>query len=195
MIAILLKFFGNPKFLIGLAIVAVLGGAYYKYHSLQINLEEANIALKQEQDNNVVLRGNIETITQVNAANSQILKQQAIDSKTTVETITKLSNDLKKSGRSYTDLHAKIESIKDKPVPLTPYLKEAIIGIQAERNLTNVPLVSAPVVSTPVVPVSVEPTKPVVKPTAQSSASLPSLTSLTPLPPLVRQQMKKDALK
>lgn len=194
MIAILLKFFGNPKFLIGLAIVAVLGGAYYKYHSLQSDLEEATIALKQEKDNNVVLRGNIETITQVNAANSQILKQQAIDSKTTVETITKLSNDLKKSNKSFNELHAKIESIKDKPVPLTPYLKEAITGIQAERNLTNVPLVSA-VVSTPVPAVSIDPTKPVVKPITQSSTSLPSLTSLTPLPPLVRQQMKKDALK
>src|ERR1035437_3722714 len=135
----LLKFFGNPKIIIAIVIAIVLGGAYYKYHSLQSDLEEATIALKQEKDNNAVLRGNIDTLTQVNAANDKILQQQAINAKTTVAVITKLSNDLKRSNQSFVDVQSNIDAIKDLPVPLTPYLKEAINGIQKERDIVNPP--------------------------------------------------------
>ena len=124
----------NPKVLIGLAFAIILAGAYYKYHSLQSDLEEATIALKQEKDNNVVLRDNIDTITQVNAANAKVLQQQTVNAKTTLETITKMSTDLRKKGQSFTGAQTRIESIKETPTPLTPYLKEAINSIQSERD-------------------------------------------------------------
>jgi hypothetical protein len=145
--ATLLKFFMNPRVIIAIVIAIVLGGAYYKYHSLQTDLEEATIALKQEKDNNVVLRDNLETLTQVNVANDKILQQQAITAKTTVETITKLSNELKRSNQSFVDTQSNIDAIKDQPVPLTPYLKEAIIGIQKERDIVNPIAPTAPTVS------------------------------------------------
>jgi len=132
-----LKMFSNPRVIIGIVIVAVLAAGYYKYHSLQNDLEEAAIALKQEKDNNVVLRNNLDTLTQINAANDKIFQQQAISAKTNVAIITKLSSELKRSGQSFTDTQTKIDALKDKPVPLTPYFKEAIIGIQSERDMIN----------------------------------------------------------
>lgn len=133
----ILKFFSNPRIIIALVFAIIIGGAYYKYNSLQNDLEETTIALKQEKENNIVLRGNIETLTQINVANEKILQQQAQAAKTTVETITKLSNELKRSGQSFTDTQTRIESIKDLPVPLTSYLKEAVNGIQSERLMMN----------------------------------------------------------
>ena len=137
-----LKVFANPNVIIAVIISAILGLAYYKYHSLQSDLAEATIALKQEKDNNVVLRDNIDTMTQVNAANDKILQQQIIAATTTVETITQLSDALKKKNQSFNGTQSRIDSIKDTPVPLTSYLKEAINGIQAERD-TNTPTVLA----------------------------------------------------
>ena len=173
----LLKFFGNPKIIIAIVIAIVLGGAYYKYHSLQSDLEEATIALKQEKDNNAVLRGNIDTLTQVNAANDKILQQQAINAKTTVAVITKLSNDLKRSNQSFVDVQSNIDAIKDLPVPLTPYLKEAINGIQKERDIVNPPAPRVTVNPVPLVPIVIPKTQ------AVSRVSL-ALTALPPLPPL-----------
>lgn len=135
----ILKFCSNPRIIIAIVFVIIIGGAYYKYNSLKNDLEETTIALKQEKENNVVLRGNIETLTQINVANEKILQQQVQAAKTTVETITKLSNELKRSSQSFTDTQTRIESIKDTPVPLTSYLKEAINGIQSERLMMNPP--------------------------------------------------------
>lgn len=140
---ILLKFFSNPKVIIAIVIAIVLGGAYYKYHSLVSDLQETEAALKQEKDNNVVLRDNVETLTQINAANSRILQQQATSAKTTVETITKLSNELKKNGQTFTDTQTRIEAIKETPVPLTSYFKEAVNGIQSARTNVNPPATPA----------------------------------------------------
>lgn len=129
----------NPKLLIAIAIALIIGGAYYEYHSLQSDLEKASIALKQEKDNNVVLRDNIDVMSQVNAQNTLILQQQVAAAKTTVETVTKLSNELKRSNQSFSDTKTKIDTIKDVPVPLTAYIREAINGIQTERDIVNPP--------------------------------------------------------
>lgn len=132
-----LKFFLNPRVLIVLAIAIAAGVIYWKFQSLQSDLEEERAALKQEKDNNAVLRGNIDTLTDINVANDRILKQQVKAAATTVETINKLSNDLKASSKSFGTVQTKIDSIKDAPAPLTLYLKEAISGIQIEREIVN----------------------------------------------------------
>jgi uncharacterized protein HemX len=129
----------NPKIWGALLIAIILGGAYYEYHSLQSDLTEATAALKQEKDNNAVLRDNIDTMSQANAQNALILQQQVASAKTTVETVTKLSNELKRSNQSFTDTKTRIDTITDTPVPLTAYIKEAINGIQAERDIANPP--------------------------------------------------------
>lgn len=133
----ILKFFLNPKVLMVLAVAGLLGGAYYKWNSLQKDLAEAKIALKQEKDNNVILRGNIETITKVNQENTRVIEEQAQAAKTAMATIAKLNSDSKRSNNSFNSTVTKIDAIKIAPVPLSPFLKEAIIGIQAERDLAN----------------------------------------------------------
>ena len=107
---ILLKFFSNPKIIVAIVIAAILGTIYYKYTSLQSDFADSVIALKQERDNNATLRDNLDTITQVNVANERLLQQQVQTAKTTVETINKLSIDLKRSGQSFTDTQSKIDS-------------------------------------------------------------------------------------
>ena len=104
----ILKFFLNPKVLMVLAVAGLLGGAYYKWNSLQKDLAEAKIALKQEKDNNVILRGNIETITKVNQENTRVIEEQAQAAKTAMATIEKLNKDSKRSGISFGNTTTKI---------------------------------------------------------------------------------------
>lgn len=141
--AFLLSFFSSPRTIIVIVILIALGGAYYKYNSLQNDLEEERAALKVEMDKNSVLRDNIETLTKVNEINSKIIEQQTKSAKTTVETIGRLSNELRNSGKSFTEIQSRIDNIKTAPVPLTPYLVEAINGIQEERAKINPPIAPA----------------------------------------------------
>lgn len=141
--AFLLSFFSSPRTIIVIVILIALGGAYYKYNSLQNDLEEERAALKVEMDKNAVLRDNIETLTKVNEINSKIIEQQTKSAKTTVETIGRLSNELRNSGKSFTEIQSRIDNIKTAPVPLTPYLVEAINGIQEERTKINPPIAPA----------------------------------------------------
>lgn len=134
-----LRFFLNPRVLAILMIALAAGGIYWKFHSLQSDLEEKTIELKKEKDNNVILQSNLDTVTQINQANEKVLKQQTIAAKTNVETIQKLSNDLKSSSKGFTDVQGRVDAVKAVPVPLTPYFKEAINGIQEQRDLVNPP--------------------------------------------------------
>lgn len=134
-----LSFLANPRMIALLVIVLAAGGVYWKFHSLQSDLEETTIALKKEKDNNVILQSNLDTVTQINQANEKVLQQQTIAAKTNVETIQKLANDLKASGKSFGGVQARVDAIKATPVPLTPYFKEAIDGIQEQRDLANPP--------------------------------------------------------
>lgn len=137
--AFLLKFLGNPRVIAILMVVLAAGGVYWKFHSLQNDLEETAAALKREKDNNVILQSNLDTVTAINQANEKVLKQQQLAAKTNVETIQKLANDLKTSSKGFTDVQGRIDAVKAVPVPLTPYFKEAIDGIQEQRDLVNPP--------------------------------------------------------
>jgi uncharacterized protein HemX len=135
----LLKFLMNPRVIVIVLIAIAVGGVYWKFHSLQSDLEETAAALKKEKDNNVILQSNLDTVTQINQANEKVLKQQQQAAKTNVETIQKLANDLRTSSQGFTDVQGHVDAVKAAPVPLTPYLKEAIDGIQEQRDLVNPP--------------------------------------------------------
>ena len=139
MFAFLLKLLMNPRVIVIVLIAIAVGGVYWKFHSLQGDLEEMAAALKKEKDNNVILQSNLDTVTQINQANEKVLKQQQLAAKTNVETIQKLANDLRTSSQGFTDVQGRVDAVKAAPVPLTPYLKEAIDGIQEQRDLVNPP--------------------------------------------------------
>lgn len=143
---VLLKFFMNPRVLLGLAIAAVIGYGWWKYNDLQSTIEEQAAAIKQEKENNAVLRGNIDTLTKINIANERILKQQQLSQKAATEMINKLSKDLQASTKSFGEIQGKIDAMAVPPTPLTPYLKEAITGIQEQRAVLASP---APAASEP----------------------------------------------
>lgn len=131
--------FLNWRVLVFLALLALIGGAYYEYHSLESKLLEQQTALKQEQDNNVVLQNNVDTLQQVNRVNNQIMQQQQAQAADTAATINQLSSQLQVKTQSFVAVQTQLNAIKDKPVPLTNYLKSAINGIQTQRALLNPP--------------------------------------------------------
>ena len=135
----LLKFLSNPRVIVIIVIVLAVGVVYWKFHSLQNDLEKTTADLKREKDNNNTLQSNLDTVTAINQANEKVLKQQQQAAKTNVETIQKLANDLKASSKGFTDVQGRVDAVKAVPVPLTPYFKEAIDGIQEQRDLVNPP--------------------------------------------------------
>ena len=141
--AFLLKFFTNPRVIIGLLIAAVVAYGWWKYNDLQSTIEEQAAVIKQEKENNAVLRGNIETLTEVNIANERILKQQQLSAQAAAKTINKLAKDLQTSSKSFNGVQSRVDAITTPPVPLTPYLKEAIIGIQEQRAILAAPAAPA----------------------------------------------------
>lgn len=140
--------FTGAKIAIVLAILVALGGAYWKYTSLVDDLDKSNAALSVEKTNNETLRNNITVITETNKANQLVIDQQNKAAKASADSIVALSTSLKKSTSSFKDLGAKIDTMTVAPVPLTPYFKEAIDGIQERRDMLAAP-VPAPSASEP----------------------------------------------
>lgn len=155
--------FGDWKLILLVVAAIGVGTVIWKLESAESKLLKAEAAVKQERENNIVLKGNIMTLSQVNDANQRVIDQQARNAKLTVETLNKLSKELKESGKSFGDIQAKIDAINVKPTALSPYLKTVIDGIQQEREKLNLPL-AEPVKTEPVkadaAPAKVEPAKP-----------------------------------
>jgi uncharacterized protein HemX len=140
----LLKIFLNWRVLLALTLAGAAAFILFKFHSIQDDLKKAQDQVVIEQANNQILRTNVDTLSQVNAENGRIIAQQQKDTATIAQTLDHLSRDLAKSSGAFAEIGKKIDLINVPPTKLTPYFKEAINGIQEQRDLLAAPPGAAP---------------------------------------------------
>jgi predicted negative regulator of RcsB-dependent stress response len=126
--------FGDWKVLL-LLIVAIVGGLIgWKIYHLEKSLKSANEIIQVEKKNNEVLRGNVNSLVAINQENQQKIEQLVKDKQLALESSKKLSDSIAKTTKSFEELNAKLDTIKTDPTKLTPFLIQAIDGIQQERG-------------------------------------------------------------
>lgn len=130
------KFFLNPRVLLVIAICAVVGFGYYKYTSLQKDLEEAQGSIKVYQANEVIFKNNIKTLEDSNKQNQQVIEQMRTERQQALDAVNSLNESINKQNRSLSSLQKKLGDMKATvaPTPLTPYFRESIRGIQDSRD-------------------------------------------------------------
>ena len=134
-----LSILGDWKIILAILIAIGAGVIIFKINGLEGQIAADKITIKQEQDNNVVLRGNVTTLTQINQSNQQVIEQQARTNKITAAAVSQLAQDVKNNASNFGAIQSKLDSIVTPPSALSPYFKDAINGIQTERAKLNPP--------------------------------------------------------
>lgn len=144
--------FLNPKWIIALIIVALIGFGWYKWEHAQTQIEEAQLALLAEKKNVETLRANEIVIRQVNEGNQKVIDQLQIEKQDAAKAISDLKANVTVTNRQLDATKRKLATITTPAVPLTPYLVEAVEAIQAIRGV-QAPAPAAPA-SAPAAPAS-----------------------------------------
>ena len=128
------KILGDWKVLLLLIIAIVSGLIGWKIYDLEKSLKDANEIIQVEKKNNEVLRGNVTSLVSINQENQQKIEQLVKDKQLALESSKKLSESIAKTSKTFDELNAKLDSIKADPTKLSPFLIQAIDGIQQERG-------------------------------------------------------------
>lgn len=144
----------NPKVLIALAIVALIGFGWYKWEHAQTQIEEAQNALQAERKNVETLRANEIVIRQVNEGNQQVIDQLQLEKQEAAKAISDLKANVTITNKQLDATKRKLATITTPAVPLSPYLIEAVEAIQAIRGIQAPASAPADAASAPTSPAS-----------------------------------------
>lgn len=128
------KVLGDWRLLLAVVFIVVGGLIAFKIHRLESKLTDSQNQVKVEQQNNATLRTNNATLQEANGQNQVIITQLTADKQAAVASVSKLSSEIGKTNKSLADVQQKLDSIKDAPTKLTPYISQAIDGIQRQRD-------------------------------------------------------------
>jgi ABC-type transporter Mla subunit MlaD len=127
------RIFGDWKILL-LVTILIFGGLIgYKIHSLEKNLKVTSNLLEIEKGNNKTLRGNILEIENTNKDNQKTIENLVKEKQLILDSNKKLSDSIEKTSKSFNEISIKLNTIKDQPTKLSPYLINTIDEIQKER--------------------------------------------------------------
>ena len=124
--------FGDWHILVLVAVLGAAGGLYWKYHSMETDLN-------REKQNNTILRDNVSQLQDVNRGNLAVISQIQDDKRRSLADVADLSKKITASQRALDALNAKIDALTAKPVLLGPYFSTAITEIQQQRDAQNPP--------------------------------------------------------
>jgi predicted phage tail protein len=128
------KILGDWKVLLLLVIIVVATLVGLKIRSLEKSLTAASEQIVFEKKNNEILRGNVSTLEAVNKENQLQVNQLLTDKKIALESTKKLAETVATTNKSLENLQDRIDQLKDSPTKLSPYISQAIDGIQKERT-------------------------------------------------------------
>ena len=137
LINIFAKIFGDWRILLFVCVMIMGLLVWYKIHSDQKQLELTKQTLMIEQKNNETLRNNVATLAQTNQNNQAVIAQLTADKQLALDSVKTLSVEITKSNQSFSTLQRKLDQINTPPSKLTPYISQAIKGIQEERAKMN----------------------------------------------------------
>lgn len=125
---------GRWQVLLIIVVVGISLMVFFNIRQLEKKLEQSQQTLKIEQENNKVLRENLTQLQLINTENQAVIGQVTADKNTAIESVTSLSAELTKTNKSLTELKTRINAITTPPTKLSPYIAEAISGIQTQRG-------------------------------------------------------------
>lgn len=112
-----------------IALCAALFG-WWKWNKIQEELADQKAKVEQVEAANQILEGNNKTLAEANQQNVLVIDQVKKDSETAKAQVQKLNTDLTISSRKINDLKNQLDNITVPAVPLSPYIAQAIDGIQ-----------------------------------------------------------------
>lgn len=136
-----LALLGNKNVWIILVLLGIVGGVWFKIHSLEGDVEKAQKALAAQVEANKVLEGNNATLHQnldlalsVNDANAKILDSIKQDQDIAAATLKRLSTDLNSSKITLNEARKKLAATTLPAVPVPQRIVDAVITIQDSRT-------------------------------------------------------------
>lgn len=137
----ILKWFLNPKVLIGLALAALAGYGWYEWNKVTTALVVAEKNLKQSEDNAIVLHSNNDIITKANQDAQKIVDTIAADRDAAVQAVDEVHQHMQNTTNDLTMAKNEISRLvdKSKDPPVSEYIREAVRRIQVQRGQEEVP--------------------------------------------------------
>jgi septal ring factor EnvC (AmiA/AmiB activator) len=126
--------FSDWRIVLAVILFIVVGFGYYKWNHLQNELEKKQQQIEFVEKNNAILKENNNVLLDANKQNEAVIAQIKKDQETTLAAVNRLNKDINKSNKGVADLKTKLEGLKTPPTPLTPFISEAVDGIQKLRN-------------------------------------------------------------
>lgn len=128
----------SPRILIIIAILGVLGFGYYKWTSLENHAAEVAQQLAVEKKNTETLRGNLQTTEAVNESNKVVIQTLQDDVDKAQKAAATLRSNVAKANQDLENAKRKLAVIIVPPVPLSPYIMQALDSIQELRGVKPV---------------------------------------------------------
>ena len=132
--SVLGKLLSDWRIILIISIGLIAGFTYYSFKQINKKYELKQEQYEAEVKNSEVLRKNVSGLTQINADNQNLIVQMQKDKQIALEAVTTLSENINKNNKLLVDVQIKVNKIKAPPTLLTPYLAEAIDGVQQQRT-------------------------------------------------------------
>jgi uncharacterized membrane protein YhiD involved in acid resistance len=116
--------------LIGIVLFIV----FMKFTNMEKNLKKAKEDFANEQQHSQVLQNNWNQAVEVNKQNQAVIQQLQLDKDNAQEALTSLSVSVEHANTQVSNIKSKLDSIAVKPTTISPYISEAITGVQALRD-------------------------------------------------------------
>ena len=125
----------NPKVLVTVVVVAIALFVAFKVHQTEQELTAAKQQVVLEQQNNKTLQGNVMTLQAANDQNKLVIEQLSADKQSAINSVSNLTAVLSRTNQALGTVQTAVNSIKVAPVKLSPYIVQAIDGIQQARKV------------------------------------------------------------
>lgn len=119
------------RLLLLMFIIAVSGYSVYYVSSKNLMIESLEQKVKNEKNTNQILRNDVSVLTEAADQKDSVIKQMQEEKKIASETILKLSESVKQTNKTVTDIKNTLGEIKTAPTTeVGPYIRGALVGIK-----------------------------------------------------------------
>jgi uncharacterized phage infection (PIP) family protein YhgE len=107
---------------------------YVKFYILQHKLAKAQDAIVVEQQHSQALQTNLNQAVKINEENAAVITQLQTDKQNALASVSKLNTELQQTNNNVNQIKDRINALTIAPTQLTPYLSEAVKGVQELRD-------------------------------------------------------------
>jgi hypothetical protein len=121
--------------IIALILVGIIVALIYvKIYVLQHKLTKAQDAVLVEQQHSQALQTNLNQAVKINEENAVVITQLQTDKQNVLASVNKLNTELQRTSNNVNQIKDRINALTVAPTQLTPYLSEAVKGVQELRD-------------------------------------------------------------